>query len=99
MNDPKETNTWRNLVALSAPAFAATDERPPYGFTTRVVAQLGAETRQRELMERTGLRALFASLAILLLTGALTLGVRQMDRSDLEPGLRGILQAANIPLS
>jgi hypothetical protein len=94
-----EDSHWQNLVALSAPAFAGADDAPPYGFTTRVLARLKTENRQRELMERIGMRALFASLVILLLTGAVTLGVSHGDRGDFEPGLRGIIQAANVPIS
>lgn len=89
---------WQNLVALSAPTFAG-DASPPYGFTTRFLAQLHAETRQRELVERIGARALFASLAMLVATLALSLGVDRFNRGDLEPGLRSIVQVEDIPVS
>ena len=99
MNDTEDTS-WQNLIAISAPAFpGAIDEAPPYGFTTRILAQLGAETRQRELMERIGLRALLASMTILMVTAAFALGLNHGERSDFEPGLSGILQAADVPLS
>jgi len=99
MNTP-EDNLWSNLVAMSAPAYPAAGEVPPYGFTTRMLARLRTETRQQELMERIGLRAIFASFAILVVTGMFTLGLNHSkDNGDLEPGLRGFLQAADTPLS
>jgi hypothetical protein len=99
MNTP-EDNLWSHLVALSAPAYPAAGEAPPYGFTTRVIARLRTEERQQELMERIGLRAIFAAFAILVVTGVFTLGLNKpQNNGDLEPGLRGFLQAANTPLS
>ena len=99
MNTP-EDNLWSNLVAMSAPAYSAAGDAPPYGFTTRMLARLRTEGRQQEMMERIGLRAIFAAFAILVVTGAFTLGLNHSrNNSDLEPGLRGFLQAADTPLS
>jgi hypothetical protein len=99
MNNPQDDH-WRNLVALSAPAYPAAGEAPPYGFTTRMIARLRTEDRQQESMERIGLRAIFAAFAILVVTGVFTLGLnKSQNNGDLEPGLRGFLQAANAPLS
>jgi hypothetical protein len=99
MNTP-EDNLWTNLVAMSAPAYPAAGEAPPFGFTTRMLAQLRTEERQQKLAERIGLRAIFAAFAILVATGMFTLGLNHSrNNSDLEPGLRGFLQAANTPLS
>ena len=99
MNTP-EDNLWTNLVAMSAPAYPAAGEAPPYGFTTRMLAQLRTEERQQKLAERIGLRAIFAAFAILVATGMFTLGLNHSRHSsDLEPGLRGFLQTANTPLS
>jgi hypothetical protein len=99
MNSNPEDNLWHNLVVMSAPAYADAAASPPYGFTTRLLARLQAEERQQELMERIGLRAIFASLGILALTAAFTFGWGHTHRSDLEPGLGGILQSADVPLS
>jgi hypothetical protein len=99
MNTPDD-NLWKNLVAMSAPAYSVGGEAVPYGFTTRLLAQLRMEERQQKLAERIGLRAIFAAFAILLVTGIFTLGLNHSrNNSDLEPGLRGFLQAANMPLS
>jgi|HubBroStandDraft_2_1064218.scaffolds.fasta_scaffold258434_2 hypothetical protein len=99
MNTP-EDNLWTNLVAMSAPAYPAAGEATPFGFTTRMLAQLRTEERQQKLAERIGLRAIFAAFAILVATGMFTLGLNHSrHNSDLEPGLRGFLQAANTPLS
>lgn len=89
---------WQRLLALSAPTFAA-ETTPPYGFTTRFLAQLRAETRQRELFERIGVRAIFASIGMLVLTLGFSVGVKYLGRTDLEPGLRGIVQVENVPVS
>jgi hypothetical protein len=97
MNELEDTH-WKNLLAMSSPAFAG-EAHPPYGFTTRTLARLREETRQLETAERIGLRAVFASLFLLLLTVVGTLGVDQLNRGDLEPGLRSIVQVENVPLS
>ncbi len=98
MNNP-EDHTWLNLAAIGAPAYSAAGPQPPYGFTTRVLARLRAEQREQKLAERIGLRAIFAAFAILLVTGVFAVDRHASDRSDLEPGLRGFVQAADLPLS
>jgi hypothetical protein len=96
----QENQPWNNLAAMAAPAYAAADDAPPYGFTTRVLAQLGSEQRQQKSMERIGLRAIFASLAILVLTGVVALGLNHSrNNGDLEPGLGRFVQAADMSLS
>jgi hypothetical protein len=97
MNTTEDTR-WKNLLATGAPAFAG-DAEPPYGFITRTLARLREENRQRDLMERIGLRALFASLAVLAAAAILNVLVDHSVRGDLEPGLRGIVQVENVPLS
>jgi hypothetical protein len=100
MNDMNEQQDlrWKNLLALSAPACAG-ELAPPYGMVTSTLARLRAETRQTELAERIGLRAFFASLAVLACTIALTLEVSSRQSSDLEPGLKNIVQVENVQLS
>jgi hypothetical protein len=97
MNEQQDLR-WKNLAALSAPACAG-DVVPPYGMVTSTLARLRAETRQTEMAERIGLRALFASLAILVCTAAVTVGISSRESSDLEPGLKNIVQVENVPLS
>lgn len=97
MNEPEDL-MWQKLLALSAPTFAG-DAAPPYGFTTRFLANWRAEARQCELMERIGLRTLFASLGVLAIAGTLAFGFHYLDRSNLEPGLSGIIQIENVPAS
>jgi hypothetical protein len=97
MNEQDDVR-WQNLLTMSAPTFAG-EEMPPYGMVTRTLARLREETRQRELVERIGLRALFASLGILGLTAAATLGAGYFDGSDLEPGLNSFVQVENVQVS
>jgi hypothetical protein len=98
MNTPQD-NLWPNLVALSAPAYPAGEAVPPFGFSTRVIAQLGMERRQGELMERIGLRAVFAALAVLAVTAAGAFSWDRAHRSNLEPGMNGLVQMADTPYS
>ena len=94
----KEDEKWQALLSLSAPAFAG-ETTLPYGFMTRTLARLKTEKRQRDLMEKIGLRAFFASLAVLGITVCLTLSFHFQDRTDLEPGMRSIIQVENLQVS
>ena len=89
---------WHNLVSLSAATFDG-DDAPPYGFTTRFLSRQRAEAKQRELIERIGLRAIFASLAMLVVAAAVTFGVDYANRSEFDPGLRSMVQAEHLQLS
>jgi hypothetical protein len=94
-----ENQLWQKLVALSAPTYAG-DESVPYGFTTRFLADWRAGgSRQCELVERIGFRALLASLSLLLLAAAAHFSVRYLNHTDLEPGLRGFVQVENVQVS
>jgi hypothetical protein len=96
-NDPEKI--WMNLLAQSAPTFAG-EAPPPYGFVTSTLAALRAESRQKREFERIGWRALLASLAALGVAAALTLTVSLRDQStDLDPGVRGLVQMDNLPYS
>jgi hypothetical protein len=97
MNDNFDKH-WQQLVALSAPTFRG-DTAPPYGFTTSMLARLRDESREIELVERIGLRAVFASLAMLLLALGVTFGASYLNRGDLEPGLKSIVQVENVAVS
>ena len=90
-------DTWRNLLAQSAPTFAA-EQEPPYGFVTSTMAALRAEHRQQREFERIGLRALWAALAALGVTAVVALSIHQ-DSPDFDPGVRGLVQMDNLPYS
>jgi len=93
-----EDSHWQNLVALGA-ATCEGEMEPPYGFVTNTLARLRDERRQQLLVERIGMRALFASLGLLLIMTGLTFELAHFRQGDLEPGLRGILQVENVQIS
>ena len=87
---------WQNLLLRSTPTFAA-EAVPPYGFITGTLAQLRAEKRQQDELERIGWRALLASLAALVVVAAVAVSVNFSDRGgDFEPGVRSLVQMENI---
>jgi hypothetical protein len=90
---------WQQLLVRSSSTFAG-EAMPPYGFITGTMAQL-RETRQQQVAERIGWRALMASLATLGVAAvvAVTVNFTQQSNNDLEPGVRGFVQLENIPLS
>jgi hypothetical protein len=88
---------WKSLIALSAPTFAGEIE-PPYGFVTSMLARLQAEKRQDEIMTRLGLRAIFASLAVLAVSAGVAFGVHKHNRLDFDPGTGSMVQVENVPL-
>ena len=96
-NDPE--TTWKNLLASSASTFEP-ELAPPYGFVTNTLAALRAEQRQERECERIGLRALWASLAALGVAATVTITVDlHQDNSDLDPGVRSLVQVENLPYS
>ena len=94
----KDEQFWQALLAQSAPAFAGETE-PPYGFTTRILAAARDEKRQEKAMERVGLRALFASLAVVTLTAVVTIGWQMQDSRDLDPGVKSLALVENFQVS
>jgi hypothetical protein len=94
----QEDSQWRKLLKLAAPAFAGETELP-YGFVTSTVARLKAERVEREMIERIGLRALFAALAVLAVAGGISFGVQLNDRLDFDPGTKSIIQEDNVSIS
>jgi hypothetical protein len=96
-NDPE--NIWKNLLAQSAPTFSP-EPAAPYGFVTNTLAALRAEKRQQRDFERIGLRAIWAALATLGVTAVVTLSITlHQDKSDFDPGVRGLVQVDNLPYS
>ncbi len=93
-----EDTKWQTLLAQSAPTFAG-ETTPPYGFMTSTLARLSTERRDQTLMEKIGLRAILASLAVLAVTVAVSVGLQLTDHSDLDPGVRSLLQIENISVS
>ena len=99
MNTDHQTDkNWQALLARSALTFAG-EAAPPYGFVTATLARLKAEKGERDLFEKIGLRALFASLAVLVAVGGLTIGIQLQQRVDFDPSLKGIVQAEEIPIA
>ncbi|MCE0483476.1 MAG: hypothetical protein LV479_04470 [Methylacidiphilales bacterium] len=84
---------WKSLLAHSAPTFAI-DAMPPYGFITSMLTRMETEKRQQEMMEKIGLRAIFASLGALAVVVTITVSLNLKAAPDLEPGMRGIVQEA-----
>jgi hypothetical protein len=97
MNDNFDKH-WQQLVALSAPTFAGATV-PPYGFTTNMLAKLREESRAVELVERIGLRAVFAALGMLAIALGVLVSANYFSGSDLEPGLKSMLQVENVAVS
>jgi hypothetical protein len=93
----KEDKKWQSLLGLSAPTFVA--DTAPYGFTTRTLAGLQAQRRDQEQIEKIGLRALWASLAALVVVVGVTFSLQFADHRDAEPGLRSFLQIENVQIS
>ncbi len=99
MNINDTEKTWINLLAQSAPTFAA-EPVPPYGFVTNTLAAMRAEGRQQREFERIGLRALWASLAALGVAAAITVTVNlHQESNDFDPGVRSLVQVENLPYS
>src|SRR5260221_5786432 len=95
---PQDDEKWQALLAHSTPTFAG-DAAPPYGFVTGTLARLRAERGEMDLFEKIGLRALFASLAMLVTIGGLTIGIQLQGRLDSDPSLKSIVQAEDIPIA
>ena len=96
-NHAQADEKWQALLARSNATFAA-DAAPPYGFVTSTLARLKAEG-ERDMLERIGLRALFASLAILVAVVGVSIGMQIQDRMDFDPAVKSLLQADDVPIS
>ena len=89
---------WQKILARSMPTFAGA-AAPPYGFMTATLGRLREQSLQEEA-ERIGWRALLASLAAMVVAGAITFTVNSNNHgSEFEPGVRSFVQMENIPLS
>jgi hypothetical protein len=97
-NQSQGDQKWQALLARSTPTFAG-DAAPPFGFMTSTLARLKAEKKDRDLLERIGLRALFTSMAVLVAVVGFSIGIQLQDRLDFDPGIRSLIQADDIPIS
>lgn len=90
---------WQGLLRASASTFAA-EPTPPYGFVTAMLTRLRMEERQQLEAERIGWRALLASLAALVIAGAVTFSINRTDNStDFDPGVKSLIQIDDVPVS
>jgi hypothetical protein len=98
MNTPlPDDPQWKALLSHAAPTFAPHEE-PPFGFMTSTLARIKSERKDRELLERIGFRAIFASLAILVAVGGITLGLQLQSSTEFDPGYNNVLEVEHVPL-
>jgi hypothetical protein len=94
----REDNVWKSLLTQSAPAFAA-DVELPFGLATRVLAGVRHQHRQEAAWERTGLRAIFASLAAVVGLALFTFVVERHRSNEIDPGIPSLAVVENLPVS
>jgi hypothetical protein len=94
----REDRVWESLLAQSAPAFAGETD-VPFGLPARVLAALRDQQRQQALWERTGRRAIFASLAAVLGMALFTFITTQRQSNDLDPGVQSLALVENVQVS
>jgi len=97
-HNPAEDQKWHALLMRSTPTFAG-EATPPFGFLTSTLARLKAEKRERDLLERIGLRALFSSLAVLVAVVGFSIGIQLQDRLDFDPAIKSLIMADDVPIS
>jgi len=95
MNEDKQ---WQSLLSHSATAFTG-DAVPPYGFMASTLARLKEKKNQQEQLEKIGIRAFLISIGALVIVAAITMDLHFQNRSDLEPGVRSLIQVENVQLS
>ena len=93
-----EDEKWQSLLARSMPTFAGA-AAPPYGFVTSTLARLRDEQRQRQEFESIGWRAMVVSLVTLVIVCGVSLGMHLQDVGNLEPGVRTMMETANVPIA
>ncbi len=89
---------WRAILGMAAPAYAVEAELP-YGLVTKTLARVRAQRMEQQTMERTGLRALFAALAILAVAGGITFGLKHHHGPYMDPGINSIIEEDNVSIS
>jgi len=97
-SQPQDDKTWQALLAHSAPTFTG-ETTPPFGFVTSTLTKLRAEKGEKELLEKIGLRALFASLCVLIAVTGFSAGLQMRDRFDIDPGLRSIISVDRVTIA
>ena len=94
----KEDNAWASLLAQSQPAFAG-ETAVPFGLSTRVLAHLREQRQQEVALERTGRRAIFASLAAVLGMALFTFFVAHHQSDETDPGVQSLALVENVQVS
>jgi hypothetical protein len=94
----KEDNVWDSLLAQSLPAYAGETDIP-FGLSTRVLANLREQQRQEGALERTGRRAIFASLAAVLGLALFTFFMAHHEADDTDPGVQSLALVENVQVS
>ena len=94
----KEDHVWESLLAQSTPAFAGATE-VPFGLPTRVLAAWREQRGQEAMWERTGRRAIFASLAAVLGLALVTFITVRHQSDDLDPGVQSLALVENVQVS
>jgi hypothetical protein len=94
----KEDHVWESLLAQSRPAFAGETDIP-FGLTTRVLAALRDQQKQEAVLERTGRRAIFASLAAVLGMALFTFFMAHHQADETDPGVQSMALVENVQVS
>jgi hypothetical protein len=97
-NRSPEDAKWQALLARSTSTFAG-ETALPFGFVTQTLARVKAESKEREIFERIGLRSLFAAMAILVAVVGVSIGVQLQNHFDFDPAVKSLLQADDVPLA
>ena len=93
----REDNVWKLLLAQSAPSFEG-DLVPPLGLAARVLAGARNADLREAAWERTGLRAILASLAAVVVLGVIAVGsMRPHDDGDMP--VRNLAVLENVSIS
>lgn len=94
----REDHVWESLLLQSAPAFAG-ETVPPFGFSTHMLAGLRDQQREEAAWERTGLRAIFASLAAVAGLALVTLAVTKHESDDIDPAVQSMALVEHVQVS
>jgi hypothetical protein len=94
----KEDHVWESLLTQSTPAFACETD-VPFGLSTRVLAALRDQQGREAMWERTGHRAIFASLAAVLGMAVFTFVMARHQSDELDPGVQSLALVENVQVS
>lgn len=94
----REDHVWESLLLQSAPAFTG-ETVPPFGFSTRMLAGLRDQQRQEASWERTGLRAIFASLVAVAGLALVTIVMADYQSNKIDPGVQSLALVEHLQVS